>query len=346
MKRGVVPHKFDCQVQAPVTFKGQTKMVLIAPAPKKPRLEMNNLVLPTPIKLSMKKQSHSFSHYYKNADLKDIKSTTLETTLNLIKKQPLFYIGIPEKSFFIIDIVRERLNLEEKEILLCLEKIKRDIGMVALANDFDTTKQLANQHFVSLVPLIAQEFNKLIYWPPKSRITKNLPRNLRSRYSSVQSIISCFEINIPEPLSCFRKSIYWSERKKSYTYKYLVSCTPDGVINFVSGSYGGKISDSLILEVCGFMDVLPPGSHVLADGFQNAKDILEKKGCVLETFPSIDVLKIGRVAAMRAHMDKVLNNFKAFQFLQPYNYVENNYLYILDNIMLIVGGLINLRNLE
>lgn len=45
------------------------------------------------------------------------------------------------------------------------------------------------------------------------------------------------------------KSVYqalsWSEYKKTNTIKYLVSCTPSGLVNYVSPGYGGKITDNV-----------------------------------------------------------------------------------------------------
>lgn len=46
--------------------------------------------------------------------------------------------------------------------------------------------------------------------------------------------------------------------------KYLISCTPNGFINFVSIGYGGQTTDVMIVENCEYLKVLPASSDVLA----------------------------------------------------------------------------------
>lgn len=67
------------------------------------------------------------------------------------------------------------------------------------------------------------------------------------RYSSIQSIIDCLEIEIPKPSDPIKQSLTWSEYKKCNRLKYLISSTPDGFINFVSG-FNGRCSDVLIVK--------------------------------------------------------------------------------------------------
>ncbi len=61
------------------------------------------------------------------------------------------------------------------------------------------------------------------------------------------------------------QALTWSEYKGCNTLKYLVSITPDGLINFVSTGYGGRTTDEVVTAQSKFLDKLQPGVHVMAE---------------------------------------------------------------------------------
>ncbi|KAG5862487.1 hypothetical protein JTB14_008507 [Gonioctena quinquepunctata] len=104
----------------------------------------------------------------------------------------------------------------------------------------------------------------------------------RARYSNVQTIIYCFEIQIQKPTDPVEQALTWSEYKKYNTLKYLISSTPDGFFNSIPEGYGGRISDSLLVEESGFLDILPNGCSVMADrGFKEIAKQLDYRNCQL-----------------------------------------------------------------
>ncbi|KAI8425266.1 hypothetical protein MSG28_007055, partial [Choristoneura fumiferana] len=56
------------------------------------------------------------------------------------------------------------------------------------------------------------------------------------------------EIEIQKPKNVIHQALTWSEYKNANTFKYLISCTPDGLIRFVSKGYGGRVSDIDLVE--------------------------------------------------------------------------------------------------
>lgn len=64
---------------------------------------------------------------------------------------------------------------------------------------------------------------EFIVWPPKSEVAQRLPIAFKSRYSNVQSIIDCFEIQILKPGNPLHQSLTWSEYKGCKHNKILNS---------------------------------------------------------------------------------------------------------------------------
>ncbi|XP_060882127.1 uncharacterized protein LOC132953807 [Metopolophium dirhodum] len=134
------------------------------------------------------------------------------------------------------------------------------------------------------------------------------------RYSDVQSIIDCLEIEIPKPSNPIEQSLTWSDYKKCNTLKYLISSTPDGFINFISEGYGGRSSDALLVEKSGYLECLPENCTVMADrGFKSIDFMLEKRVCKLVRPPSVfsnkkstkeEVLETKRIASLRIHIER------------------------------------------
>lgn len=89
------------------------------------------------------------------------------------------------------------------------------------------------------------------------------------------SIIDCFEIEIEKPSNASHQALTWSQYKNCNTIKYLISITPDGLINFISESYGGRTPDLTIFEDSGFLNKLTQGSKKFADrGFKNMCNVV------------------------------------------------------------------------
>ncbi|KAH9642172.1 hypothetical protein HF086_002328 [Spodoptera exigua] len=109
----------------------------------------------------------------------------------------------------------------------------------------------------------------------------------RHKYNKVSCIIDCLEIEIQKPSKALNQSLSWSEYKKTNTIKYLVSCSPNGLVNYISPGYGGRITDTCLVETCDFINCLEPGMCVMADrGFKHVESYLLKHGVKLMRPPS------------------------------------------------------------
>lgn len=51
--------------------------------------------------------------------------------------------------------------------------------------------------------------------------------------------------------------------------KYLIACSPDGLISYISFGFGGRTTDKMIVEESTYLNLLEPGAEVMADrGFK------------------------------------------------------------------------------
>lgn len=207
--------------------------------------------------------------------------------------------------------------------------------------------------FSKFVPLIARQLEPLIHWPSPESTRRCLPVPFRARYSAVVSIIDAFEIEIEKPSDSITQSMTWSSYKSANTIKYLVSITPDGLINFVSIGYGGRISDLLLTTESGFLEKLPPNKFVMTDrGFKHLDKVFAEVNCKLLRPPSVSEGQIiskqqvrlaKRIASLRIHVERSIRRLREFLFLAPHACTDNKLVNLLDDCVIIACALVNLQ---
>lgn len=195
---------------------------------------------------------------------------TLTLRLERIEKNPKMYIGVPDHALFVLQLLGKAANLKVEHLYLTLEKIKRNSPFALLGDEYGKSCSFAAEVFRKTVPVMAQYLKRLVFWPSAKTIKSVLPLPFRARHGRVQSIIDCFEIEIQKPSDSVHQSCSWSDYKKCNTLKYLISATPDGMINFISGGFGGRATDAVITEASKFLDQMAPKCEVMADrGFKH-----------------------------------------------------------------------------
>lgn len=299
-------------------------------------------------------ESYVHSSCEANTD-SELKNISLKRINILVRKNPRLYLGIPKDTFYIVDLLLKNTHgtLTKDNILLILKKIRLNDAFPVLADEFGISASHASRIFCKGVSILAACLKQLILWPPPESIRRNLPICFRARYNKVESIIDCLEIEIERPGNAVRQALTWSQYKQCNTLKYLVSCTPDGVVNFVSKGYSGRVSDVLLLEDSGYLDLLTPGCAVMADrGFKHIQQQLESKQCELVRPPSVsagekcgkDIVKMSkRISSLRIHIERTIRRFREFKLAAPHACIDNKLVGNMDNVMQIIGGLINMQ---
>lgn len=129
---------------------------------------------------------------------------------------------------------------------------------------------------------------------------------------------------------------------------------PDGLINFISGGYGGRISDTNLFEICGIMNKLSANCTVMADrGFKQIDTILATKSCKLIRSPSVtsnkklskeEARETKRVASLRIHIERVIRRVREFELLIPHACLNHCIMPYVDSAVIIAAALINLQS--
>jgi len=125
------------------------------------------------------------------------------------------------------------------------------------------------------------------------------------------------------------------------------------MINYISCGYGGRISDTLVVENCGYLDKIPPGYGIMADrGFKHIEHLVLQRGCILIRPPSVtssvkpsktEVMQTKRIASLRIHIEKVIRRLREFNCLQPHSCIHHEAIGTTDDIIIIASALINLQ---
>ena len=272
----------------------------------------------------------------------------------IIESDPLLYLGIRKQSMYVIDLLHSGTGISVKNIYIVLKKIKCNPPFVSIAHEFGLSESQVCKIFKTNIGIISSCLKQLVFWPQEKDVLINLPIQFRYRYASLQSIIDCFEIEIEKPSDSVNQALTWSQYKKCNTCKYLISVTPDGLINYISEGVCGRCTDMAIVENCGFLTVLPEKVGVMADrGFKQLDILVQKKGCKLFRPPSVsenvrssksDVKKTKRIASIRIHVERVINRIRNFKLLDIHARIDNKLLPYIDDAVFIAAALVNLQS--
>ena len=158
--------------------------------------------------------------------------------------------------------------------------------------------------------------------PEVEQVKATLPNSFRLKYSTTYVDQSYL----------FRPLIYSlllgvASYKHKNTAKFLIGCTPNGCVSFISPLYVGGISDIGLTRVSGFLAELDgkSGISVMADRGFTIKDQIDSIGVELnippflegrKQLPADEVLRGRFIASLRIHVERAIGRIKQFAILQ------------------------------
>ncbi|XP_047042274.1 uncharacterized protein LOC124646216 isoform X1 [Helicoverpa zea] len=288
-------------------------------------------------------------------DARRVVSKTKKIMLDLVINKPRMYLGLPKQYIWLIDHIVEKstAKIDNLHIIVSLLKIKQNDSLERISDQFNISRTKLSSMILTGIEVLGNFFQNFVYCPQPKQIKENLPLVFKIRYSDVQMIIDCFEIQISKPSNPLKQAQTWSQYKSSNTVKYLIGCTPNGFISFISKGYGGRISDKAIVAKSDLINVLKPNAVILADrGFKEIETQLNARNIKLLRPPSVytgtkqttrEALQSKVIASLRVHIERVIRRVREYTLLKPHSVVNYKYVPYLDEIVLIVCGLINLQ---
>lgn len=288
------------------------------------------------------------------SDDDELKLSMRSNFVTLIQKHPRLLIGVPQHSYFLVSFLSKTTKCSELNILITLKKIRLNDSYAVLSLHFGMSISNIARIVKETSVRLANVLKDFIVWPEDEKIQENLPIAFRARFFKVVSIIDCFEVEIERPTNPKNQALTWSDYKKCNTLKYLISCTPDGLITFISEGYGGRASDTVIVKDCGYLERLSHGNHVMTDrGFKHMETSLNQVGCELVRPPSVatnvqstkkEVVLSKQIASLRIHVERVIRRLREFKLIAPHACVDHHLICNFDNFVNIACGLVNLQD--
>ena len=167
----------------------------------------------------------------------------------------------------------------------------------------------------------------LIMWPDRDSLRKTMPICFQKAFGKkVALIIDCFEIFVERPSNLQARAMTWSNYKHHNTIKVLMGIAPQGVVSFISESWGGRVSNKYLTEHCGILKKLLAGDIVLADrGFDIADSVKVMQAALhipaftkgKSQLSAVGIERTRTIANVRIHIERVIGSVRQrFPILQ------------------------------
>ncbi len=235
----------------------------------------------------------------------------------------LNYWGSKEKTS---NRSRRRKLDSKNQLFLVLVKLKLNLKLSDLSYRFGLSTSQISRYITTWICFLYHHLKEIDWMPSVKQVRGTLPTVFREKFPSTYVIIDGSEVFIETPSDLAMQSSTWSQYKHHNTVKFLVACTPNGAICFVSPVYVGSISDVELTKVSGFLDTLKdkPGVSVMADKGFTIRDLLQKINVNLnipaflneKQLSAEDVDKSRKIASVRIHVERAIGRIKTFQILK------------------------------
>ena len=236
----------------------------------------------------------------------------------------LNYWGSKER----VDVLRQRsFKLDPKnQLFLLLVKLRLNLKLKDLAYRFGISQSQASRYITTWICFLYQEFKELDWMPEVSQVHGTLPTAFKENYHTTYALIDGSEVFIETPSDLSVQSSTWSQYKHHNTVKFLVACTPNGSVCYVSPVYVGSISDVELTKVSGFLDLLKDkqGISIMADKGFTIRDMLKEINVDLnipaflneKQFTVQDISKGRKIASLRIHVERAIGRIKNYSILK------------------------------
>ena len=125
------------------------------------------------------------------------------------------------------------------QFFLTIVKLRLNLKIVDISVRFGISTGLVSKYFNTWVCFMYQHMKEIDWTPSVEEVAGTLPSSFQKLYPTTYSILDASELFIETPSDLFAQSSTWSSYKQHNTAKFLIGCTPNGVISYVSPLYVG-----------------------------------------------------------------------------------------------------------
>ena len=215
----------------------------------------------------------------------------------------------------------------KNQLFLTLVKLKLNLKVADLAFWFGISPSLVSRYLTTWICFLYRQLKEIDWMPTVDQVLHTLPVGFREKFPKTYAIINGSEVFVETPSDLHMQSSTWSQYKHHNTVKFLVACTPNGAICFLSPVYVGSISDVELTRVSGFLEALKekPGISIMADRGFTIKDMLEKLKIELnippflegkQQLPPEDIQSGRKIASLRIHVERAIGRMKVYSILK------------------------------
>ena len=212
------------------------------------------------------------------------------------------------------------------QLVMTLMKLRLNLKVLDLSFRFGVSPTSVSRYITTWICFLYHHLKEVDWMPSVQQVCGTLPPAFREGFATTYAIIDGSEIFLETPTDLFMQSSTWSSYKHHNTAKFLIACTPNGCICFISPLYVGSISDVEITRVSGFLTQLKdkPGISIMADRGFTIKDMLqvgiEHPSFFMEgrqQLPAEEVQEGRRIASVRIHVERAIGRIKTYKQTLP-----------------------------
>ena len=213
------------------------------------------------------------------------------------------------------------------QLFLTLVKLKLNLKVEDLAFRFKISASVVSRYITTWICFLYHHLKEIDWVPTVEQVNGTLPHSFRKLYPNIYAIIDGSEVFIETPSDLNLQSSTWSQYKHHNTSKFLVACTPNGAISYLSPVFVGSISDVELTRESGFLKTIDdkPGISIMADRGFTIRSMLDEIGVKLNMPPFLDgraqlpakEIQEGRkIASLRIHVERAIGRMKNFDILK------------------------------
>lgn len=198
---------------------------------------------------------------------------------------------------------------------------------------FGRDETTGGRAFSTWLNFLARSLRHYVRLPKPDEVAKTAPANfVSSNLADVIFVLDATEVEVERVWNKDANYVLYSSYKGKTTGKLLIAITPSGMICYISGVYGGRLSDAEVVRQSGVLDDLRSAGftggnfHVMADrGFNSIAPLLmqdeihfvappwKRRG--EEQFTQIDANLTQEIANRRIHVERAIGAMKKWRIL-------------------------------